>query len=74
MEQEAIMRAVTSGPAAYLKDPRVPGQLQVGSPADISALRWPSGTQSLTDTSGKQMQGRIPELVLLLAAGEQIGP
>ncbi|MFP6649726.1 MAG: hypothetical protein VB817_09710 [Pirellulaceae bacterium] len=74
MEQEAIMRAVTSGPATYLKDPRVPGQLQVGAPADISALRWPSGTQSLTDTSGQQMQGRIPELVLLLAAGEQIGP
>ncbi len=74
MEQEAIMRAVTSGPAAYLKDPRVPGQLQVGAPADISALRWPSGTQSLTDTSGQQMQGRIPELVLLLSAGEQIEP
>jgi dihydroorotase len=74
MEQEAITRAVTSTPAAYLNDPRVPGQLKVGAPADISALRWPSETRMLTDTSGKQMQGRIPELVLLLSAGEQIGP
>lgn len=74
MEPEAIMRAVTNGPAAYLKDPRVPGSLEVGAPADICALRWPSRTQSLTDTSGQQMQGRVPELVLLLAAGEQIGP
>ncbi len=72
MEPEAIIRAVTSGPAGYLNDPRVPGQLKVGTPADLCALRWPAETRMLTDTSGQQMQGHVPELVLLLAAGEQV--
>ncbi|MDP7206345.1 MAG: hypothetical protein QGH11_12295, partial [Pirellulaceae bacterium] len=74
MDPDAIMRAVTSRPASYLNDPRVPGQLQVGSPADLCALRWATDPVPLTDTSGTTIEGRLPTALLIVCGGEVHGP
>ena len=70
MDPTAIMRAVTSRPASYLNNPRVPGQLQVGSPADLCALRWATDPSPMTDTSGTTMEGRLPTALLVVCRGE----
>jgi dihydroorotase len=74
MDREAIMRAVTCRPAGYLADPRVPGKLKVGCPADLCALQWSTERVPLADTSGNTRQGHVPRLLLVVRGGKQTVP
>ena len=65
---------ITSVPTALLGLEGEAGTLAPGACADLVALRWKAGPETLRDTADKTRSGGRWEPVLVVRAGEVVGP
>jgi len=72
MEEEDILRAVTSAPAKALGKQDVWGTLAVGRTADIAVLDYTDEGFSLTDAAGNHMESNVGYRCVLTVADGQV--